>query len=359
MFERIQVDRVSAEIVVEVGHIAPVSFDLGNGVMAEPYSLPGWTPEECQVDVPAIKWLRGEFFGFPFGPGKDGGPVHGSAANGPWSVIGQSENSVRLKVELDGLGGSLEKCIELRNGERALYLEHTVKGVDGRYNYGHHPVLEIPEGETVDIRLNPFSFGGVYPEPFGAGEKGDINLLKEGGRFKSLDAVPLRDGGTLSVASYPTPVQHEDLVMMSARSDVRLGWTAVSFDGYVWLALRSVEQFPSTLFWLSNGGCYQEPWNGVNGRRIGIEDVCSYYSLGADASAEEPLSEHGVRTSRVFSSEDAVVLRHAQLVHPTNGKCPVASVMPVEGESKVRVTFENGEQDLVNFDWQWLLEPDQ
>ncbi|MBK1875897.1 hypothetical protein [Pelagicoccus mobilis] len=360
MITKIQSDLVSAEVVVPVGHIAPVEFCLDeSGKVAKPYSLPGWTPEECKVDVPAVKWLRGEFFGFPFGPGQDGGPVHGPAANGPWDIVEKTKNSIRLTVELPQQSGLIEKCVELRNGHRALYIEHKIEGVEGRFNYGHHPVLYIPEKETVQIRINAFKFGSVYPEVFGDASTGDINVLKEGARFESIDELPLREGGTLSVAEYPNPLQYEDLVMMSAADDVRLGWTAVSYDGYVWLSLRSTKQFPSTLFWLSNGGCAQEPWNNVNGRRIGVEDVCSYFSIDCERSRENPLEEFGIETAKEFTPRKETYLRHTQLVHPTDGVKPVASVSPVAGEANVLIRFEDGDEVEVAVDWQWLLEPDQ
>lgn len=360
MFERVQSDFVSADIVVDVGHIAPVRFSLNeDGTrFAEPYSIPAWTPEECSVEVPAVKWLRGEFFGFPFGQSEGFEHVHGPAANGPWTLGERTDKSVRMTVDLPKLSGQIEKHVSLRDGHRALYLEHTVTGVEGRFNYGHHPVLEVPEGENVEIRLNPFKYGSVFPNAFGDASGGDIAVLQEGGRFTALDSLPLKDGGTMSVEHYPTSVQHEDLVMMSAADDVELGWTAVSFDGYVWISLRSVKQFPSTLFWLSNGGCLQEPWCGVNGRRIGVEDVCSYFSLGAEHSREEPLAELGIETSKQFSAEKATVLRHIQMVHPTIGKQAVVSVLPLAGVDKVIIKFDSGQALEADLDWRWLLNPD-
>ena len=71
-----------------------------------------------------------------------------------------------------------------------------------------------------------------------------------------------------------------------------LAWTAVTLDGYAWIALKNPKQFPSTLFWISNGGRHYEPWNGRHKRRIGIEDACSYFHEGVESSRSKSLPQN-------------------------------------------------------------------
>jgi len=155
MIEQIQCDLVQAEVVTEVGHIAPVRFrlDVSGATVAQPYSLPTWTPEECTVDIPAIRWLRGEFFGFPLGVTDGAEHVHGAAANGPWDLTAKRDDRLTLSIDLGDLGGTLEKQVSLRPGHRVLYNQHTITGVEGRFNYGHHPSSIFPKADRgCDVR---------------------------------------------------------------------------------------------------------------------------------------------------------------------------------------------------------------
>ena len=355
MNHQIQSKEVEAELVLPVGHIAPVRFRLDDDMIVQPYSLPPWDPESCNMDAPALKWLRGEFFGFPFGANDAAEYPHGPAANGPWELTESTSSEVKLMLDLPRLGGTIEKQVTLRERHRVLYHQHTVSGVEGYYNYGHHPVLEIPKGSVVQIRSSAFKYGSVYPRT-AAPDPTEINILKQGECFDCLAEVPLANGGTLSFADYPSRIQHEDLIMISAADEVVLGWTAVSFENYVWLTIRSTKQFPSTLFWLTNGGRTAAPWNGTHKRRIGVEDVCSYFGDGFDVSRTEPLAKHGISCTRLFTAEQSTVLRNAQMVVPTNGQQAVQSVTEIEGEQQVRIQFENGYETCAALDWEWLLE---
>ena len=359
MIEQLQSDLVQADVVTEVGHVAPVRFQLEEvGAVAQPYSLPPWTPEACSANIPAIQWLRGEFFGFPFGVTEGVEHVHGPAANGPWEITGRSADWLQLEVELPNSAGRIEKEVALRSGHRALYLQHTVRGVEGDFNYGHHPVLHIPTGETAQLRTSVFKFASVYPGVFGKPEDGETCLLQSGATFDSLEAVPLAAGGSISLAEYPTPHRHEDLVMLSAADDVRLGWTAISYPSYVWIAVRSTAAFPSTLFWISNAGRTQPPWNGQHERRIGVEDVCSYFHEGAHISRNDLLADRGISTSKHFRAGQPTVLRHIQCVCPTAGTKAVSAIEPVDGRQAIAVSFEDGTVADIDLDWQWLVEQD-
>ena len=49
-----------------------------------------------------------------------------------------------MEIEPDDIGGKVTKEISLRDGQHAIYQKHTITGVEGSYNYGHHPIIEFP-----------------------------------------------------------------------------------------------------------------------------------------------------------------------------------------------------------------------
>ncbi len=76
--------RATAEITLTGGHIAPVTFVLGDREV-RPYSLPPWQPQDFPDMEPILSHLRGDFFCMPFGE-TAAGPIHGEVANNRWHV---------------------------------------------------------------------------------------------------------------------------------------------------------------------------------------------------------------------------------------------------------------------------------
>ena len=102
------------------------------------------------------------------------------------------------------------------------------------------------------------------------------------------------------------------MVSEPATSEQPFAWSAAVLDGYLWFSLKNPADFPSTLFWLSNGGRSASPWSGRHVGRIGIEEVCSYFSHGVDVSRQDLLAAEGIPTSREFKPNEPVSLRVIQ-----------------------------------------------
>lgn len=348
-------DLVSLHITRDGGMMAPVGFRLGDRIVS-PYSLSPWKPDEVDAELPVLlKNLRGDFFCLPFGPQENGLP-HGETANCAWHFVSETESSLTLGIAASDVSASITKTISLRPGQTAIYYEHSISGLEGDFNYGNHPILDlsrIPEG-GARVSVSPFRWASVYPEVFSDPADGARQALKIGALFSDLGEVPLAEGGTTDLTRYPARAGHEDLVMMvseDATPEQPFAWTAVVLDGYVWFSLKNPADFPATLFWLSNGGRSAAPWESRHLGRLGIEDVCSYFCDSVDFSRKDQLRNLSVPTTRRFEKDRTVTLRNIQAVAavPENFAL-VASITPA-GENTVKITDENGLTATAAVDW--------
>lgn len=352
-------DLVEVWVTRRGGQMAPVWFDVGAADPVCPYSLPPWTAAECAPETPALlQVLRGDFFCLPFGESRCTPHPHGAVANAEWEL---SVDADRLCLEgrlgAEDLGAQVNKEIRLRPGERVLYVRHTIAGLDGRFNLGHHPVLEFPaEAGPCALRTGPIRYGQVYPGEFEGPGTGGSSALKAGARFRHLGEVELAAGGTTSLEDYPARKGNEDLVLFSA-ADSQLGWVAVHFPGYVWMALKNPAHFPSTLLWHSNGGRPFAPWNGKHVRRMGIEDVCSYFHEGVEASREKDLEDPEIPTTHPFTGGRPRSFPHLQLVHPLPADWgTVASARAADDQRALILTSSSGREETVPVDVSFLRE---
>lgn len=352
-------DRVRLWITRQGGHMAPVEFTLG-GRTASPFALAPWTRDEVDASLPELlKVLRGDFFCFPFGPQEEG-PPHGDPANATWKIVAGGDSMLHLGMDADDTGGWIEKIVSLRDGETATYIENRVSGVEGRLSYGNHPILDfsgLREGEGR-VTVSPFRWASVYPGVFSDPENREYGILKQGAEFTDLRAVPLATGGTTDLTRYPARQGYEDLVMMAsepATAEQPFAWSAALMDGYVWFSLKNPADFPSTIFWISNGGRHGEPWNGRHLGRLGLEEVCSHYADSSDISREDRLAAHGVPTTRRFRRSDTVSVRLVQAAAAVpDGFGAVVSIFPA-GPGKVVITGESGHTVETAVDWNFVL----
>ena len=297
------------------GHLAPVRFRIGKR-WVQPYALAPWKPDGIDASMPPIlKVLRGDFFCFPFGGGKGIKDVHGETANENWELAQEGSGRLMLEMDVKAPRCTVRKTLSIKAGQRAVYQEHRIEGLQGRYNFGHHAVLLFPEGGPFHVNTSPFKFGSVKPEAFSNPLNREYGALKTGARFSSLDKVPLAAGGTTSLNDYPARQGFEDLILLANRAD-DFAWTAASLDGYVWISLKDPRTLPATLFWISNGGRHADPWNGRHLRRLGLEEICGHYSDGLDVSRKDLLKGQGVPTTAYFRAKEAKTIRVIHLVHP-------------------------------------------
>jgi len=351
---KLATDQVELYVTLTGGHLAPVNFNLGDR-MVSPYAINPWVDEEIGDDMPdLLKVLRGDFFCLPFGVSDCSPHPHGATANLDWSLVSSENQKLTLEINPDDLGGRVIKEISLVDGQYAIYQKHSISGIEGFFNYGHHPILEFPEqGGPFAIRTSPLIFGQVYPNSLEDPAMGGYSSLKAGATFTSLDEVPLAAGATTSLLDYPARDGFEDLVLFAAKQG-DLAWTVVTFDGYAWISLKNPKQFPCSLFWISNGGRHYAPWNGRHRRRLGIEDVCSYFHEGVESSRANQLP-NGIPTVAEFSKANPTVLNHIQMVHPLAADFGVVESIEKDEEGNGVWLFNgDGEKVFAPVDWKFV-----
>lgn len=345
------------DVTLRGGHLAPVVFHLP-GRDVSPYALAPWEPSEYPELPPLLSVLRGDFFCLPFG-GQLHGPPHGCPANADWSLTDRGDRSLEFVMEAADSGARIEKVIKTNVGHHAIYAEHRISNLEGEWSYGMHPILNLsglPEG-AGRISTSPFRWASVFPGVFSDPAAGETQALAAGARFSDLCEVPLAAGGTTDLTRYPSRLGNDDLVMMvnePASQEQPFAWSAAVLDGYLWFCLKDPADFPATMLWLSNGGRTAPPWDARHIGRIGIEEVCSYFSNGVALSRENPLAEDGIPTIRRFNPGETVSLKIIQgvaLIPKDFGR--VRQILP-DGRQSVLVHDEFDQTIRIPADWRFV-----
>lgn len=337
------------------GHMGPVRFRLGRR-WVQPYALAPWQPKELAPDMPEVlRVLRGDYFCLPFGESKTIPGVHGETANAEWSPIETGAGRLVLEMKVKKPACKVRKTLSIKEGQRAVYQEHRIEGLQGRYNFGHHAILEFPEqGGPYHVNTSPFRFGSVKPDPFSNPLAKEYGALKTGARFTDLGKVPLADGGFTSLREYPARRGFEDLIMVSSRPG-DFAWTAATLDGYVWISLKDPRTLPSTLFWHSNGGRHGAPWNGRHLGRLGLEEVCGHFSDGLEISRKNLLKARGIPTTLPFRAGEAKSIRNIHVVHAVPRAFGRVERVEKGGDGTyITVTGSGGKTVKVPVDWDYL-----
>ncbi len=349
---------VELAVTQTAGHLAPVTFNLP-GLKASPYSLSPWTPTQIDQSLPnLLTFLRGDFLCLPFG-GQEKGPPHGDTANAPWQFVSSTATSLGLTQTSTDTGATVAKNFTLIHRHHAIYVEHLIKNLEGRWNYGNHPILDLSHVPAGKARLatSAFYFGSVYAGEFSNPAAGESGALEPSAEFTTLKSVPMKDGSTTDLTHYPARPGNDDLIMLvnvPATEAQPFAWTAVTFPGFVWFSLKNVADFPSTLFWLSNGGRPGHPWEKRHLGRLGLEEVCSHFCDGVDVAREDRLAAKGIPTSRLFRKDERVRLPLIQAAAAVSSEFgQVQSIVPV-GLEAVLITGENGLAVTCPINWQFL-----
>ncbi len=356
-------DRVQARVTRTGGMMGPVSFDLG-GRSVEPLAIAPWWNEPLKsVGSPLMQAMRGDFFCLPFGYDPKANPPvapHGPTANAAWRIRSCNQDkktsSISLAMRLTD-GAHVDKKIELRSGQTAIYVSHTFNGLCGKQSFGHHPILRFSAGaKSGMVSTGPMRFGQVFPFEFEDPSKGGYSSLRTGAWFKALKRVPLREGGFTDLSCYPQREGFEDLVMIAHRRNALFAWTAVvhASQRYAWFSLKNPALLPSTVLWMSNGGRHYPPWSGRHRHVMGVEDVCSYFNLGRGPSVRpNPWQHRGAPTCLDFSGSGQTVIPiiFGVVAVPEN-YARVAEIQPV-GDTIVLIS-ETGQRVQTRIDLSFL-----
>lgn len=351
-------DSVRVSVTQVAGHMT-AEFTLSDGRQISPYAPPLWEPDDYQDTPNLLRYLRGDFFCLPFGPQAEG-PPHGDTANEEWFLTGLGMDSLNL-CQTQSLGAEVKKVIRVQDGHTALYLDHQITGLQGDWSYGTHPILDFSELDDGEARIatSAFDFGSTYPGAFADESTGETQALKMDAPFTTLQEVALEGGAHTDLTRFPARDGYEDLVMVTsapATPEQPFAWTAVVFRDYIWYALKNPQDFPSTLFWISNGGRPQAPWCGRHRQRMGIEDVCSHYCDSVDISRQSNLQVGGreIPLTRPFDGS-LVSLRNIQAVAPAPAGFGLpTSIRPLDDDT-VEIRSESGQCVQSSVDWQFIL----
>ena len=351
------------------GQHAPGNFRLENGVNVQPFYLSPWQERRPDLSsIPLLQYLRGDFFCLPFGGNAeavDGHQYqcHGETAAQTWKLAESRRegNSTVFEFEQEGqvLPTKVTKRIELRDGQSALYLRHTVGGLDGRMPYGHHAILKMPSAsERMYFSVGRFDLGmtptGIFSDP----ANWEYQFLASGEEFSSLEAVPtlFKKPATWDYSVYPSPVGYTDLFALLKKPAATPAWAAASYAtaGYLFYSLKNAAELPSTTIWVANSGRYEEPWNGVSSN-FAIEETCSYFADGWKPSIEEnALTRKGWKTCGEFHADEPTSVRLIQGVTAIPAgftKVATADFRP----GKVVFTDVNGLTATAAVEWEFLV----
>lgn len=323
-------DAVELALTCEGGHLGPVGFRLGERLI-HPMHVAPWAGErKTRAGLPPIlAHLRGDFFCLPFGGNArawrgEKHPVHGETANATWELEELTETrdgaSLRCFLATKIRPGVVVKEIFLRRGESVVYQRHTLRGMHGPVNPGHHAMLRLlPEWGTARFSSSPFVHGQVYPGTFENPADGGYSSLRPGATFRSLARIPRADGGFSDWSHLPAEDGFENLLLLAAPPDSRRAWSAVAFPdaGFVWFALKNPQTLASTVLWHSNGGRHYAPWSGRHRRVLGVEDITGYFHEGlAESAAANSLRERGIRTTHTLTPKRPLVINYLFGVAP-------------------------------------------
>ena len=341
-FHTISARGISVTIDLEIGHLRAIEI-VWDGRRLTPFYTAPWVNDSSIANdlsiVPNLRGLAGDFFCAAFGKNDvEEAPPHGWPANSRWDLAEEKAHPAggvvaRCALRRRVMSARVVKEITLRDGHPFVYQRHIFEGGQGEITVASHPMTQFKTRGRLSF--SPKSYGEAPQDPQESDPARGRSALAYPSHFTDLSKVPLKDGGTTDLRSYPIASRHEDFVMLVEERGSRFGWAAaVRPDaGDVVLSLKNPSDFPVTMLWFSNGGRDYPPWNGRNVGVLGIEEGRVYSAAGHAASiAPNPLSKSGVPTSLELQRDGTVEVRHVIGGVPLpEGWTDVASVAEEEG----------------------------
>ena len=310
----IRTKRVEVAVTELGGCMAPVTFYRDSGKPIQPLAVAPWWKEPVMRDQPpCIQALRGDFFCMPFGGSANAYhgrnyPPHGETANRRWSFddrrTSKLGSALDLSMKLKLQAGEVHKTLAVAVDTNVIYSRHRLCGISGNMTYSHHATLQFPDRPgSARLSFSPFAHASTYPHTLETPAEGSYAILKKGCVIEDLTKVPLIDGTTTDLTSYPNRRGYEDAAMVCADTSLDFSWSAATFERerYVWFNLKNPRILASTMLWFSNGGRHFAPWSGRHINVMGMEEGTTFWGDGIAAS-EKPneFSKHGIKTVRAM-----------------------------------------------------------
>ena len=201
--------------------MAPVTFYRDSSKPIKPLAVAPWWNEPVLKDQPpCIQALRGDFFCMPFG-GADTAyhgrkyPPHGETANRRWSFVdrrtSKKGSALDLGMKLKLQAGEVRKSLALEVDTNIIYSRHRLSGMSGNMTYSHHATLQFPDKPgSARLSFSPFAHAFTYPHTLETPAEGSYAIIKKGCILEDLTKVPLVDGTTTDLTSYPNRRGYED-----------------------------------------------------------------------------------------------------------------------------------------------------
>lgn len=304
------------------GMLGPVNFILPTKTI-QPFAVFPWynekVPEGQEKPSGLMERGRGEWPCVPFGrnnnPCKIGWnhPIHGEPAHNIWQRIDDGKKSEYLRIiykcQQDGPIDSIEREITGIAGKPSVDCKLIINvRVDCSLPIGLHPVLRLPK-KIGALVVHPSKYKFVHTYPFEVEEGRDI--IAENKKFINLKKAPRRnkkENNTVNLLAYPLSEQTESLIQLC------------EIDGHV--AVDNLEEdykfelkwdekiLPSLIFWISNGGFTNYPWNSRH-YGLGLEPVCSAFDLGVDYSTNTNIiSDAGIPTAVNLRKSSPLIINY-------------------------------------------------
>jgi hypothetical protein len=313
---------------VQGGHTT-ASFKAG-GAMIFPYFVaPWWKEAPIEGLASTMQVMRGNYFCFPFGVNAEPvngklQPLHGVTANECWDFDGVvkkgKETTLTIRMELTPDDGEAQKIIRIVEGHPAMYINHLIKGFSGRSSVGNHPCIQCSDTPgSAYIDLSEPLAGFTPPIPLGTPDKMGYYLLKCGEQFADRRKVLTVHGDTADLTRYPLPRGYEDAAMFISDPANEFCFASVSVPekGFLYFQLKDPKVLRGSLFWMPNGGSYNEPLNGRLTSVIGLDEITGNFFYGRKPSMDpNPISEKGYETCLEFSAAKPTEIKSIEATVP-------------------------------------------
>jgi hypothetical protein len=357
---RISAEGISVGVTPACGMLEGLTIERG-GKRIQPLHRAPWVGVAGEVPhdaAPHLAVLEGDFFCAPFSRTDDPGvPAHGWPANGSWrelvsTTAADGSATARFELAEKVHGATVRKEITLRPGHPVVYQRHLLSGGSGAIPLAHHAMIHVPGGARLSF--SPKDFGATPDTPQETDPARGVSLIGRGKRFASLAEVPLADGSTRDMRSYPWADGQEDFLSLVDPKDARTGWSAAvaARDGFVFFAVKDAQLLTQTSLWMSNGGRFYAPWSSRHLAVLGIEESTTHFGDGRlAATAANSLTRDGYRTAVDLGGE--VVIRYAlgAIPHP-DGWSEIADI--TLGDGTLTLTDVGGGSETVPFDTAFL-----
>jgi len=349
------------------GNMAPVTFFTDTETPAMPYYFSPWQMEGLPPSNDYMDMFRGDFLCLPFatGGGKDA-PFHGETCARKWELDSCEKDGgiteLKLFMDMKVPQAHVGKSMKLIDGHNAVYICHSVSGLDGQYTYSHHATISIsPDNEGI-ISMSPTLLGYTANPPgqYNVRES-SYNFLEGGRKIESMEKVPTiwKDPAYVDCSHVPAAAHFSGATQFISKTIEGVpAWTCVYFPkgNYVWFAMKNPKRQPVTHFWLEFSGRFQYPWNGRT-MCFAVEDM----GIGYNAEMRERMSERvkfmeeaGIKTDFRFNPDETVNVNYLQgAAQVPEGFGKVRDIKFLDGE--IELASESGKTQKAPLDWKHVL----